>query len=195
MPWVTGLQVPSMVPVKAAVHAMQVPAHAVLQQIPRTQWPFVQSVFTAHVWPLAAGPQVLLPRQLPLAQSPLPTQTTQLPAPSQTLAPPAPVHAVSGASLPTTQVCVDFMHVTFLHAPGLGQSELLEQPTQLPMPSHTCVPPQLMPAATLVMTTFIIEQELVTHGLEDGGTLALSATVTTIPAVQFSVLQFIAGLT
>jgi hypothetical protein len=53
VPVVTGAQVPSVPPVFAAEHAMQVPVHAVLQQTPSTQLPFVHSALAEHVAPSA----------------------------------------------------------------------------------------------------------------------------------------------
>jgi len=48
---VTGLQVPSVMPVFPFEHAWQSPVHAVLQQTPSTQLPLKHSVAPLHVVP------------------------------------------------------------------------------------------------------------------------------------------------
>src|SRR5688572_408768 len=51
VPAVTAAQVPSLAPVCAALHAMQVPVQLVLQQMPSTQNPLAQVAASVHTVP------------------------------------------------------------------------------------------------------------------------------------------------
>ena len=124
--------------------------------------------------------------------SPLLTHGTQLPMLSQNLVPPPPnLHAVLGGVVGDDAGVVG-------HVAGDGLARSLAgaaawtalQPTQLPLPSQTwLLAPQLVPWATLVVTTFIIEQALTWQSLVGGGTSVSEATVTSAPPTQLCVLQ------
>jgi hypothetical protein len=130
-PWVMVPQVPVVPPVSAFVHASQVPLQALSQQTAFTQKVLAHSPPLAHAWPVAAGPHVWLPVQLPLWQSLFWAHCTQLPLPSQTLFPP---HLVSAARSLILQVPP--LHLTDVQLLVFWQSPSTTQPTQFPLPSH-----------------------------------------------------------
>jgi hypothetical protein len=72
-PAVMLAHVPFAWPVRAIVHAWQVPLHATLQQVPETHWPLWQFAFALHDPPLIWSTQTL-PVQTPLWQSPATAQ-------------------------------------------------------------------------------------------------------------------------
>ena len=124
---------------------MHVPAHAVSQQYPSTQFPFAHCRASAHALPLACAAlhvRAVVSHQYPLTQSPSVTHAAPHAFPEQTYgahgddAPemhdPDPLHACP--------VCVPLAHVVEPHAVPAGHC------AQAPAPLHVPLVPQLVAA-------------------------------------------------
>jgi hypothetical protein len=191
VPTTTLPQVPSVpAPLCAAVHAVHVPAHAVLQQTPSAQKPLVHWVPSPPVQGLpsiSAGVQTPLLQKSPVTQSLSITHATHLSLVQTPLvqsrgsrqslvlaqdgheAPPQSTSVSVPSLMPSEQVAAT--HLLAVQASPEAQSEAVLHPTQVPVAVQTLplLSVHVVPSvASAVPHTFVV-QVLVTHFVAWGG--------------------------